>query len=121
MSRPIRIGVQLTPGGTPDYPTWREAVLHAEELGTDMIFGYDHFHAPRFADIVDAKPILVAVFSPPLVPTEGFVRRSLFGRARCIDVQRYSTAYNAIQPRTAGCRFRQLGLHRWWPTTSRAG
>ena len=61
MSQPIRIGVRLTPGGTPDYRTWREAVLHAEELGTDVIFGYDHFHAPKFEDIVDAKPILAEV------------------------------------------------------------
>ena len=48
-------------GWNAHYPTWREAVLHAEELGTDVIFGYYHFHAPKFADIVDAKPILADV------------------------------------------------------------
>ncbi|MCV7091773.1 LLM class F420-dependent oxidoreductase [Mycobacterium interjectum] len=53
----VRIGVQLWPGGTPDYRTWRQAVLHAEELGADAIFGYDHFHKP-FVDIVDGVPQL---------------------------------------------------------------
>ncbi|SPM26701.1 LLM class F420-dependent oxidoreductase [Mycobacterium terramassiliense] len=53
----VRIGVQLWPGGTPDYRTWRQAVLHAEELGADAIFGYDHFHKP-FVDIVDGVPHL---------------------------------------------------------------
>jgi probable F420-dependent oxidoreductase len=46
MSDSIRVGVQLWPGGTPDYRTWRDAVLQAEELGADAIFGYDHFHKP---------------------------------------------------------------------------
>lgn len=42
----IRIGVQLWPGGVADYRTWRDAVRHAEDLGVDVIFGYDHFHRP---------------------------------------------------------------------------
>lgn len=46
MTEAIRIGVQLWPGGAPDYATWRSAVLRAEELGVDAIFGYDHFHRP---------------------------------------------------------------------------
>jgi probable F420-dependent oxidoreductase len=46
MTRPIRVGVQLWPGGVPDYRTWRAAVLRAEELGADVIFGYDHFYPP---------------------------------------------------------------------------
>jgi hypothetical protein len=46
MTRPIRIGAHLWPGGAPDYTTWRAAVLRAEELGADVIFGYDHFHRP---------------------------------------------------------------------------
>jgi probable F420-dependent oxidoreductase len=46
MNRPIRIGVHLWPGGGPDYLTWREAVVRAEELGADVILGYDHFHRP---------------------------------------------------------------------------
>ncbi len=53
----VRIGVQLWPGGTPDYRTWRQAVLDAEELGADAIFGYDHFHKP-FVDIVGGVPQL---------------------------------------------------------------
>jgi probable F420-dependent oxidoreductase len=53
----VRIGVQLWPGGTPDYRTWRQAVLRAEELGADAIFGYDHFHKP-FVDIIDGAPRL---------------------------------------------------------------
>ena len=56
-SNRVRIGVQLWPGGTPDYRTWRQAVLHAEELGADAIFGYDHFHKP-FVEIVDGSPQL---------------------------------------------------------------
>src|SRR6201991_1467990 len=61
MTNNIRVGVQLWPGGAPDYRTWREAVLHAEELGADLIFGYDHFHAPAVAGFVDAKPVLAEV------------------------------------------------------------
>lgn len=46
MFRNPRIGVQLWPGGSPSYPVWRRAVLDAESLGADAIFGYDHFHKP---------------------------------------------------------------------------
>jgi probable F420-dependent oxidoreductase len=53
-SNQVRIGVQLWPGGAPDYQTWRQAVLHAEELGADAIFGYDHFHKP-FVDQPDVN------------------------------------------------------------------
>ncbi|BAX92904.1 LLM class F420-dependent oxidoreductase [Mycobacterium shigaense] len=56
-SNRVRVGVQLWPGGTPDYRTWRQAVLHAEELGVDAIFGYDHFHKP-FVQIVEGSPQL---------------------------------------------------------------
>jgi probable F420-dependent oxidoreductase len=56
-SNTVRIGVQLWPGGAPDYKTWREAVLRAEDLGADAIFGYDHFHKP-FLQIVDGAPVL---------------------------------------------------------------
>ena len=61
MTRPIRIGVQLWPGGAPDYRSWRQAVIHAEEIGADAIFGYDHFHRPAVEGIVDGKPLLAAV------------------------------------------------------------
>jgi probable F420-dependent oxidoreductase len=55
----IRVGVQLWPGGTPDYQTWREAVLKAEELGSDAIFGYDHFHKPFTVPSEDGLPELL--------------------------------------------------------------
>ena len=56
-SRRARIGVHVWQGGAPDYQSWRQAVLHAEELGADVIFGYDHFHKP-FVDIIDGIPHL---------------------------------------------------------------
>ena len=61
MTRPVRVGIQLWPGGAPDYQSWRAAVIHAEELGADVIFGYDHFHAPAMEGIVDGKPVLSEV------------------------------------------------------------
>ena len=42
MTRPVRVAVQIQPGGTPDYRTWRDAVLAADDLGGDVIFAYDH-------------------------------------------------------------------------------
>jgi probable F420-dependent oxidoreductase len=78
MSRPIRIGVQLWPGGAPDYRSWREAVLHAEDIGVDMIFGYDHFHAPAFAGKVDAKPILTEI-QPDIPNFEGWTALASWG------------------------------------------
>ena len=59
MTNSIRVGVQLWPGGTPDYQTWREAVLKAEELGSDAIFGYDHFHKPFTVPSEDGLPELL--------------------------------------------------------------
>lgn len=59
MSREPRIGVHLWPGGTPDYATWRQAILDAEALGVDAIFGYDHFHKPN-VEIRDGGPFLLA-------------------------------------------------------------
>lgn len=61
MTRHTRVGVQLWPGGAADYRSWRDAVLHAEDLGIDAIFGYDHFHRPAIEGIVDAKPVLAKV------------------------------------------------------------
>jgi len=54
----IRVGVQLWPGGTPDYRSWRDAVIQAEELGADAIFGYDHFHKPFTVPSEDGLPEL---------------------------------------------------------------
>ena len=61
MTRPVRVAVQIQPGGAPDYRTWRDAVLGADDLGVDVIFGYDHFHRPAM------KALL------PLVSRMGFV------------------------------------------------
>ena len=58
MTKQIRVGVQLWPGGTPNYQTWRQAVLTAEELGADAIFGYDHFHKPFTVTSEDGLPLL---------------------------------------------------------------
>lgn len=61
MTYPVRVAVQIQPAETPDYATWRQTVLHAEEIGADVIFGYDHFHAPFIESIVDANPVLADV------------------------------------------------------------
>ena len=57
MTRPIRIGVLLQPDNAPDFTSWRSAVLHAEELGADLIFSYDHFHKPAYADLNEGMPV----------------------------------------------------------------
>ena len=41
-SRPVRIGVQLQPQHA-DYRSIRRAVTEAEDLGTDILFNWDHF------------------------------------------------------------------------------
>jgi len=60
MTESIQVGVQLWPGGTPDCRTWRDAVLNAEELGADAIFGYDHFHKPFTVPSEDGLPQLLS-------------------------------------------------------------
>ncbi|AZP83272.1 LLM class F420-dependent oxidoreductase [Mycobacterium avium] len=52
------VGVQIQPAGTPNYRTWRAAVIQAECMGADLIFGYDHFHEPVFDKATDAGPVL---------------------------------------------------------------
>jgi probable F420-dependent oxidoreductase len=54
-----RVAVQIWPGGTPSYTAWRQAVLDAEAMGADVIFGYDHFHKP-FVEIRDGVPELLS-------------------------------------------------------------
>jgi probable F420-dependent oxidoreductase len=46
MTRPIRIAAQIPPAATPSYSAWRDTILRAEDVGTDAIFGYDHFMVP---------------------------------------------------------------------------
>jgi probable F420-dependent oxidoreductase len=71
MTQPIRIGIQLWPGGAPDYRSWRQSVLEAEQIGADVIFGYDHFHRPALEGIVDGAPRLHAV-QPDVTNFEGW-------------------------------------------------
>src|SRR5689334_13178924 len=78
MTRPTRVGVQLWPGGAPDYRSWREAVLRAENIGVDVIFGYDHFHAPAFDGRVGATPILSKV-QPDISNYEGWTALASWG------------------------------------------
>ena len=42
-SRPVRVGVQLQPQHA-DYRSIRRAVTEAEDLGTDILFNWDHFY-----------------------------------------------------------------------------
>jgi probable F420-dependent oxidoreductase len=58
MTRPVRVGVHMWPGGAPDYQTWRDAVLRAEDMGVDAVFGYDHFHKP-FVELTSEGPELL--------------------------------------------------------------
>ncbi len=62
----------------PTIARWREAVLHAEELGADVIFGYDHFHAPAMEGFVDAKPVLAEV-QPDVNNFEGWTALASWG------------------------------------------
>ncbi|AQA01951.1 LLM class F420-dependent oxidoreductase [Mycobacterium sp. MS1601] len=78
MSRPVRIGVQITPGGMPDYRTWRQAILHAEELGADVILGYDHFQVPKIEGIVDGKPVMAEI-QPDAPNFEGWTALASWG------------------------------------------
>jgi probable F420-dependent oxidoreductase len=78
MTRSLRVGVQLWPGGAPNYQSWRSAVLHAEDLGADIIFGYDHFHRPTFAEIVDGMPALDEV-QPDVNNFEGWTALATWG------------------------------------------
>jgi len=44
----------------PDYRTWRDAVVRSEDVGVDVIFGYDHVHKP-FVELTSEGPILLPV------------------------------------------------------------
>jgi probable F420-dependent oxidoreductase len=78
MTRRVRVGVQISPGGTPDYRTWRAAVIHAEELGVDIIFGYDHFHAPAASGVIGGLPVLDDV-QPDVNNFEGWTALASWG------------------------------------------
>ncbi len=36
-------------------------MLRAEDLGADILFGYDHFHAPAFEPFVGEGPVLAKI------------------------------------------------------------
>jgi probable F420-dependent oxidoreductase len=78
VSRPIRTGVLIQPGNAPDYPAWRSAVLQAEELGADLIFGWDHFHRPQVADLNQGVPVLDDV-QPDVTNFEGWTALASWG------------------------------------------
>src|SRR4029077_16623376 len=78
MTRPIRIGVLPHCGNAPDLATWRSAVMRAEELGADFIFGYDHFHKPEGADLNQGIPVLADVQSAG-TPFEGWTALASWG------------------------------------------
>ena len=78
MTRPIRIGVLLQPDNAPDFTSWRSAVLHAEELGADLIFGWDHFHRPQIDDVNQGIPVLAEV-QPDVTNFEGWTALASWG------------------------------------------
>ena len=78
MTRPIRVGVLLQPGNAPTFAAWRSAVLQAEELGADLIFGWDHFHRPEVADLNQGIPVLADV-QPDVSNFEGWTALASWG------------------------------------------
>src|SRR6476646_7208571 len=72
------IAAQVQPGGAEDYRSWRSAVLRAEEIGADVIFGYDHFHKPAVDGIVDHRPVLAAD-QPDVINFEGWTALASWG------------------------------------------
>src|ERR1700730_3319556 len=78
MTKPIRIAAQIQPGGAADYRSWRSAVLRAEEIGADVIFGWDHFHKPAVEGIVDHRPVL-APDQPDVNNFEGWTALASWG------------------------------------------
>jgi probable F420-dependent oxidoreductase len=67
MTRPIRIAAQIPPAATPSYSAWRDTILRAEDVGTDAIFGYDHFMVPAVTGRDEnGRPITAP--DPPVQP-----------------------------------------------------
>jgi probable F420-dependent oxidoreductase len=77
MTKPIRIAAQLSPGGVHSWQSWRDAVLWAEELGTDVIFGYDHFHRPAVEMTADGAAL--AAEQPDVHNFEGWTALAAWG------------------------------------------
>jgi hypothetical protein len=53
MTKPIMVGRQLSPRGTPDYRTRRTAAIHTEPTGAYAMFGYDHFRRQQIIALRD--------------------------------------------------------------------
>jgi probable F420-dependent oxidoreductase len=67
MTRPIRIAAQIPPAATPSYSAWGDTILRAEDVGTDAIFGYDHFMVPAVTGRDEnGRPITAP--NPPVQP-----------------------------------------------------
>jgi alkanesulfonate monooxygenase SsuD/methylene tetrahydromethanopterin reductase-like flavin-dependent oxidoreductase (luciferase family) len=58
-----------SPISTPDYRQWRDAVLRAEDVGVDVILGYDHFLAPTVQGLNESGR---AVLDDVQKPTSNF-------------------------------------------------
>lgn len=78
MTSQVRIGAQIWPGGAPDYRTWRDAVRQAEDLGSDVLFGYDHFHRPNREPTTDSIPRLTPI-QPDVNNFEGWTALASWG------------------------------------------
>jgi probable F420-dependent oxidoreductase len=46
LTRAIRVAVQIPPAGAGNYRQWRDTVARAEDVGVDVILGYEHFLVP---------------------------------------------------------------------------
>jgi probable F420-dependent oxidoreductase len=72
------VGVQIQPAGASDYPAWRAAIVQAEDMGADMIFGYDHFHEPVFEKVTNAGLVL-SPYQPEVNHFEGWTALASWG------------------------------------------
>lgn len=73
MNKPVRIGVQLVQGGAGvTYPQLRSTVAELEELGTDVLFSYDHFNVPSGGSIDPDGGITVSGEQPDVENFEGW-------------------------------------------------
>jgi hypothetical protein len=52
--------------------------LHAEELGADLIFGWDQFHRPEIADLNQGIPVLDEI-QPDVTNFEGWTALASWG------------------------------------------
>ena len=77
MKKTIRIAVQISPGGVNSYRSWRDAVIKAEQIGADVIFGYDHFHRPAVE--MTANGTVLAAEQPDVNNFEGWTALASWG------------------------------------------